>query len=136
MQRATGALAMGSPTRRARLTLPEGANVMNSSAVPVARSNNSHCSALRTAELKPHHFRRQVPLGPYYADFASHGARLVIEVDGSGHFTDAASTYDARRDAFLRAEGYRVLRVTTLDVLRNPDGVYAAVLAAVSHLDS
>jgi very-short-patch-repair endonuclease len=77
-----------------------------------------------------------VPLGPYYADFASHGARLVIEVDGSGHFTDAASTYDARRDSFLSAEGYRVLRVTTLDVLHNPDGVYATILGAVSRPES
>ena len=33
---------------------------------------------LRTPALRPHHFRRQVPLGPYYADFASHGVRLVV----------------------------------------------------------
>ena len=88
-------------------------------------------NALRTEQLKAGHFRRQVPLGPYYADFASHRARLVIEVDGGSHFADAAQAHDARRDAFLQAEGYRVLRVTTADVLNRLEGVYAAILAAV-----
>ena len=89
-------------------------------------------TALRGEQFRQFHFRRQVPLGPYYADFAAHGAKLVIEVDGSTHFEDAAIAYDARRDAFLRAEGYRVLRVTTVDVLTNLEGVHAAILAAVS----
>ena len=89
-------------------------------------------NALRDEQLKPWHFRRQMPVGPFYADFASRGARLIIEVDGSGHFTDEAADYDARRDAFLRAKGYRVLRVTTSDVLNRLDGVYAAIFAAVS----
>jgi very-short-patch-repair endonuclease len=88
---------------------------------------------LRHDTFKPHHFRRQVPLGAYYADFASHGAKLVIEVDGSGHFTDAAVVYDARRTAFINAEGYTVLRFTTLDVLQNIDGVFAAIGAALPH---
>ncbi len=87
-------------------------------------------TALRSEQLKPFHFRRQLPLGPYYADFAAHGPRLVIEVDGSSHFEDAAIAYDARRDAFLGTQGYRVLRVTTHDVLTNLDGVCEAILAA------
>ena len=87
-------------------------------------------TALRHEQLKPYHFRRQVPLGPYYADFAAHGPKLIIEVDGSSHFEEAAIEYDARRDDFLRRQGYRVLRVTTRDVLTNLDGVYAAILAA------
>ena len=92
-------------------------------------------NALRTPELKPWHFRRQVPVGPYYADFASLGARLIVEVDGSAHFTDPALAYDARRDAFLRAQGYRVLRVTTSEALNQLDSVCAAILAAVSASD-
>jgi len=86
-------------------------------------------SALKSEQLKPLHFRRQVQLGPYYADFASHGAKLVIEVDGSQHFTDEAQAHDARRNAFMHAQGYRVLRFTTLDVITNLEGVYTAVLA-------
>jgi len=88
-------------------------------------------NALRTEPLKPWHFRRQMPIGPYYADFASRTGRLIIEVDGAQHFTDAAAAHDARRDTFLRAEGYRVLRVTSADVLNRLDGVHAAILAAL-----
>ena len=88
-------------------------------------------NTLRNEQLKPWHFRRQMPVGPYYADFASRTARLVIEVDGSGHFTDTAADRDARRDAFLLSQGYRVLRVTTSDVLDRLDGVHAAILAAL-----
>ena len=51
---------------------------------------------LRTAPFKALHFRRQFAIGPYYADFASFKARLVIEVDGSQHYEDAAIAYDAR----------------------------------------
>jgi very-short-patch-repair endonuclease len=87
-------------------------------------------TALRSEPLKTYHFRRQVPFGRYYADFAAHGPKLIVEVDGSTHFNDAASGYDVRRDAFLNAEGYRVLRFTTSDVLTNLDGVYTAILAA------
>ncbi|MBU1336659.1 MAG: DUF559 domain-containing protein [Alphaproteobacteria bacterium] len=88
-------------------------------------------NALR--ELRPDgfHFRRQVPLGPYYADFACHGRRLIIEVDGDTHGTTAALEHDARRDAFIAGQGYRVLRVTNDDVMRNLDGVMTAVLAAL-----
>ncbi|MGV3491500.1 MAG: endonuclease domain-containing protein [Devosia sp.] len=85
---------------------------------------------LRNEPFKPFHFRRQAPIGPYYADFASHAVKLVVEIDGSTHFEDAAVEYDARRDAFMRAQGFRLLRVTTLDVRTNLDGVLAAILAA------
>jgi very-short-patch-repair endonuclease len=89
-------------------------------------------NALRTPDLKPWHFRRQVPFGPYYADFASIGAKLIVEVDGSQHFADEPAARDARRDTFLHTKGYRVLRVTASDVLNHLDSVYAAIRAAVS----
>jgi very-short-patch-repair endonuclease len=78
-----------------------------------------------------HHFRRQVPLGPYYADFASHSARLVIEVDGWTHGSDAEIACDRRRDTFIRSEGYDILRVTSVDVMENLEGVMAVVVAAL-----
>jgi very-short-patch-repair endonuclease len=65
-----------------------------------------------------------VPLGPYYADFACHHPKLVIEIGGISH-TNAA--YDADRDAFMRNEGYRVLRVGNDDVLRELVGVMRLV---------
>ena len=71
------------------------------------------------------HFRKQVPFGPYYAAFACHAAKLVIELDGSQH-ADAAS-YDAARTTFLENEGYRVIRFWNNDVTNNLDGVLTAI---------
>ena len=81
-------------------------------------------NALRSLKPLGFHFRRQVPLGPYYADFACHHPKLVIEIDGISH-TDAR--YDAERDGFMRGQGYRVLRVGNDDVLRDLDGVMRSV---------
>jgi very-short-patch-repair endonuclease len=85
-------------------------------------------NALRTLKPAGFHFRRQVPLGRYYADFACQHPKLVIEIDGMTH-TDP--DYDAARDAFMRAEGYRVLRVSNDDVLRELNGVMIAVQHAL-----
>lgn len=73
------------------------------------------------------HFRHQVSFGPYYADFASHRARLVIEVDGSQH--GEARDYDAARTHFLQGEGYRVLRFWNNEVLKDLDAVLTAIAA-------
>ena len=73
------------------------------------------------------HFRHQVPFGPYYADFASHAARLVIEVDGGQHTPQR----DAARTRFLEREGYRVLRFWNNEVIENLDGVLAVIAAAL-----
>jgi very-short-patch-repair endonuclease len=86
---------------------------------------------LRRSEFATFHFRRQVPLGPYYADFASHSAQLVIEVDGGTHFAGDARGRDAARDAFIAAEGYRVMRFTTVEILGEVDSVYRSICAAV-----
>jgi very-short-patch-repair endonuclease len=61
------------------------------------------------------HFRKQVRMGPYIVDFASHQARLVIEIDGDTHYVGDGPERDARRDAALAARGYRVLRFTNDD---------------------
>jgi very-short-patch-repair endonuclease len=86
-------------------------------------------NVLRREPFHGFHFRRQVQLGRYYADFASHTAKLVIEIDGSAHFNDDAADYDANRGAFLHSQGYTVLRFTTSDVLNSLDAVAAALTA-------
>jgi len=88
-------------------------------------------NALRELKALGLHFRRQVQLGPYYADFACHGHKLVIEVDGDTHGTDAAALYDVRRDAFMSGQGYRVLRFTNVDVMSNLDGVMERVVSVL-----
>ena len=84
------------------------------------------------AEFKALHFRRQVEIGPYYADFASLRAKLVIEVDVSQHYEDAAVAYDARRTAIIEAEKFRVIRFATTDVMHHLDGVHALIQESVA----
>ena len=66
------------------------------------------------------HFRRQVRIGRYIADFACHATRIVVEVDGGQHGRSAA---DEKRTKVLEASGYRVLRYWNNDVLSNIDSV-------------
>jgi len=83
----------------------------------------------RTGEF---HFRKQEQIGPFYVDFACHHAGLVIEVDGETHYVEGAQQRDARRDAFLRGEGYTVLRFTNDDVMHNPEGVHTLIATALA----
>lgn len=73
-------------------------------------------------ETLPHcHWRKQVPLGPYFADFASHSAKLIIELDGGQHAVDMHR--DADRTRFLESQGFRLIRFWNNDVLENTAGV-------------
>jgi very-short-patch-repair endonuclease len=84
---------------------------------------------LRQPPFKERHFRRQATIGPYFADFASHQLRLVIELDGGQH---AVSTTDEARTRYLEVNGYRVLRFWNNEVLENTSGVLFAIDAAVT----
>jgi very-short-patch-repair endonuclease len=77
------------------------------------------------------HFRRQATIGQYYADFACHHHRLVIEVDGGGHADDQQIAADARRTEFLNARGYRVLRFWNNEVFNQIDGVMSTIHQAL-----
>ncbi|WP_315761288.1 endonuclease domain-containing protein [Sphingomonas sp. Y38-1Y] len=83
--------------------------------------------ALRSA-MPDARFRRQVPIGPYFADFLSFGSKLVIEVDGGQHAE--AEDRDLARTRFIEAQGYEVLRFWNHDVIDNVDGVIAAIANA------
>ena len=85
-------------------------------------------SALRGGHLTGWKFKRQEQLGEYVVDFVCFGARLIVEADGSQLCESAA---DARRDAWLTAQGFRVLRFWNNDILNNTDGVAVAVPAAL-----
>jgi very-short-patch-repair endonuclease len=69
---------------------------------------------LRQLPLANSHFRRQAAIGRYFADFASHKARVVIEVDGGGHGEARQMAFDRVRSAYLKSRGYRVLRSGTM----------------------
>ncbi|MCW1427855.1 endonuclease domain-containing protein [Novosphingobium sp. JCM 18896] len=68
-------------------------------------------------------FRRQVPIRQYIADFASHQAKVVIELDGGQHSPQS----DAPRSAVIEAEGYRIIRFWNNAVLENGDGCMASL---------
>jgi very-short-patch-repair endonuclease len=73
------------------------------------------------------HFRRQAPIGPFIADFADLGRRVVIEIDGDGH----GGERDRRRDEWLASQGFRVLRFWNPEVSGNIDGVMQVIFDAV-----
>jgi very-short-patch-repair endonuclease len=88
---------------------------------------------LRRLSIEESHFRRQAAIGPYFADFASHRYRLVIEVDGSGHGETRQAAYDVERTTFLQSRGYRVLRFWNNEVLTEIEAVMNAIYAALCH---
>ena len=81
-------------------------------------------AALRRA-LPEAGFRHQAPFGPYHADFCSHAAKLIVEVDDATHAERRGR--DEARTCFLNAEGYRVLRFWNNDVMTNIEGVIAEI---------
>ncbi|RED38699.1 very-short-patch-repair endonuclease [Rhodopseudomonas thermotolerans] len=90
-------------------------------------------AALRDKQLNGFSFKRQVPIGPYIADFACHSVKLVVELDGGQHFSDDGERADAARTAAIEARGFRVIRFNNAEVMSNRAGVLqsiADVLAA------
>ena len=59
---------------------------------------------------------KQRIIGNYIVDFYCHQAKLVIEIDGSQHYTEHGTEYDEKRTKFLSALGLSVLRFTNRDV--------------------
>jgi very-short-patch-repair endonuclease len=85
---------------------------------------------LRDRRLGGLKFRRQVPLGRYVADFLCLNPRLVVEADGPHHDSD----HDAVRDAWLKAERFKVLRFTNAEIADNHEQVRDAILRAAGRL--
>mgnify|MGYP003380274973 FL=1 len=80
---------------------------------------------LRDRRLDGLKFRRQVPLGPYIADFACFDPRMIVEADGSQH---AGSRRDAIRDDWFRARCFAVLRFWNHEVTTNPHAVLDQII--------
>jgi very-short-patch-repair endonuclease len=81
---------------------------------------------LRNRQLRGFKFRRQYPIPPYIGDFVCVEARLVIEIDGGQHLTDARR--DEMRAQFLASIGYRTVRYWDNDVLLRTGDVLEAIL--------
>lgn len=85
-------------------------------------------SRLRNRAFFGFKFRRQMPVGPFIADFLCAERKLIVELDGGQH---AESARDADRTAWLENEGYRILRFWNNDVLANTEGVLTQLLEAL-----
>ena len=71
----------------------------------------------------PVRFQRQKAIGNYIVDFYCAKARLVIELDGGGHYTAEQAEKDNRRTKELESMDLSVIRICNLDIARNFDGV-------------
>jgi very-short-patch-repair endonuclease len=128
-----------SPASRLRRSAPSPARgegkepAASSSGVSTARALRARMTdaerklwfALRDRRFANFKFRRQVPVGPFVADFICYTARVVVEVDGGQH---ADSSTDDRRDRWFAANDFMVLRFWNNDVLSNLEGVLTSIL--------
>lgn len=83
---------------------------------------------LRAKRLAGWKFRQQQRIDRYIVDFICFRARLIVEADGAQHID---SDYDVVRDAYLRAQGFRLLRFYNNDILAQPDAVLTSILNAL-----
>ena len=70
-------------------------------------------------------FSRQMPAGPFFADFLCRELDLIVELDGHSH--DVQPNRDVFRDRYLADHGFRVLHFTNAEVLGNVEGVVTAI---------
>ena len=86
---------------------------------------------LRDRRLEDNKFRRQVPIGPYIADFVCVEKKLIVEVDGWTHSTDVEIGIDQRRTAFLNEHGYKVIRFQNIEIKEGLDQVLTLIAEAL-----
>ncbi len=88
-------------------------------------------SVLKSRQLDNWKFTRQMPIGPYFADFVCRERCVVIEVDGSQHLERAS--YDRSRDEYMLAAGYSVYRVPVISVMNDLGAVCDSILAVLEN---
>jgi very-short-patch-repair endonuclease len=85
-------------------------------------------SKLRLKQLNGYQFYRQRVIGNYIVDFCSPALKLVIEVDGSQHYSADVASSDKIRDKYLQDCGFKILRFNDYEVLTNTNGVVENIL--------
>lgn len=76
----------------------------------------------------PQNFYRQKVFNNYIVDFYCPKSKLIIELDGSGHFNETNIINDRKRDAFFNELGLRVLRIPNDEITSNFKGVCEEIL--------
>lgn len=82
---------------------------------------------IRRKQIHGYHFRRQVPIGPFIADFACVKEKLVIEIDGVGHSKPNELIRDEKRTAYLQSLGWRVVRYMNIEVFDELNAVIDSI---------
>ena len=82
---------------------------------------------LRGGRIDGLRFRRQHPIGPYFADFARDRLRLVVEIDGGVHDRDDVVLRDHLRQVELEGLGWTVVRFTNAEAVEFPDRIVETI---------
>jgi very-short-patch-repair endonuclease len=106
------------------------ARELRSASTPAERLLWQHLSRKQTGTR----FSRQMPVGPYFADFLSRELRMVIECDGISHDRNPCS--DSVRDRWMAEAGFTVLRFTNAEVLGNVEGVVALIVQTIRQIQA
>lgn len=93
-------------------------------------------SRVRKAQIDGHRFRRQHPVGRYFADFACDRLRLIIEIDGGVHKLDEVVLRDHLRQTELEAMGWTVLRFADTEVFEHSDRILTAIRSHAADLNT
>jgi len=91
---------------------------------------------LRNRSLAGFKFRRQHPIGPFFADFCCPELKLIIELEGSVHSQASVSQADTSREDFLKREGFQVAHFPNGAALKDPEGFIAEVRRLCEELES
>ena len=86
---------------------------------------------LRNRQVAKQKFRRQAPIGPYIVDFICLERKLIIEIDGWTHSTEAEISNDKRRTVYLQSQGYKVIRFQNVEIREGMDEVLVLIKGAL-----
>ncbi len=87
---------------------------------------------VRNRRLGGFKFVRQLSVGSHIADFACRDRKLIAELDGATHGTEAEVEYDKRRSIYLREQGYHILRFWNDDVYKGLPDICDAILMVLT----
>lgn len=105
------------------------------------RKNNTDAERLMWEMLRDHRFfglkfRRQHLVLGYIADFANIKHKIIIELDGGQHNSEAGIACDTKRTRKLEAAGWRVYRFWNNEVLQNLEGVFESLMQSLTAIDT
>jgi len=86
-------------------------------------------ACLRKCQLDGRGFRRQHSIGPYIVDFYCPECRVIVELDGAGHFGLGNAGRDDARRKFLESLGCKILRFENEQVVKNRKWVIESIRA-------